>query len=175
MRMSVAIVAGLMMVGQVARAGGDLPVLLQLDRLVDGAVAHSVVLYGTARDPNVSDIEDRFRLEVNGHAVAVPRHLLARLAHDRRGYSYDHFTQGISETRRQALCKMAGPARGDRLSTLYLTYENDRVTGSALRPVLSEAGNCLFAEHLTPNAPEAALAAAKALASLQVILEMQGD
>lgn len=170
-------VAALMLVAAgYAQAGDDLPQLLRLDRLVDGRVAQSVVLYGSATDPNVSSVDDRFSLEVNGREVAVPQALLARLAHERRGYSYDHFTKGIAESQRQALCMMAGPAQGDRLSTLYLTYgEDQRVSDLQLRPVLSMARNCLFAEDITPKDAQAAQAAAQALASLQVILEMQGE
>ncbi len=171
-----AAVAGVMLAAGGADAGDDMPVLLRLERLVAGEVAQSVVLFGTAIDPNVSSIDDRFRLEVNGQPVAAPQALLARLALERRAYSYDYFTNGISESTRPALCMMAGPALGDRLSTLYLTYGKDiRDTYSHLRPVLSEAGNCLFAEDIAPKDASAAQAAGKALASLQVILEMQGE
>lgn len=173
-------VTGMWQAGGVLAESGqgaaDLPELLRLERLVDGQVAQSVVLFGTATDPNVSSIDDRFRLEVNGREVAAPQGFLARLAQERRAYSYDHFTQGITESQRKALCMMGGPAVGDRLSTLYLTYGKDlRDTSFALRPVLSEPGNCLFAEEIAPKEAQAMLAATKALASLQTLLEMQGE
>lgn len=169
-------VVALLLAAGGAQAEEEMHLLLQLERLVDGAVRQSVALYGTAIDPNVSSIDDRFRLEVNGKPVAAPQALLARLARERRGYSYDYFTKGISESTRQALCMMAGPALGDRLSTLYLTYGKDqRDTYAHLRPVLSQPGNCLFAEEIAPKDAQAAQAAAQALASLQVILEMQGE
>ncbi|KHF24215.1 hypothetical protein [Solemya velum gill symbiont] len=64
---------------------------------------------------------------------------------------------------------MAGPAIGDRLFVRYLTYQNHVVVKFGMPPVLSDAGNFLFAEVFYPEADIAQIDAASALASMQVL------
>jgi hypothetical protein len=157
-----------------ARAADDMRVLLKLERLVDDTVTGSVMLYGNSIDPNAQSIDDRFRLEINGKTVSVPEALLSRLANERRAYSYDALSGGIEFGEVEPMCRMAGPGKGFVLSTLYITYTDYKITASELRPVLTEASNCLFKPKGKPKGTDAELAAAKALAGLQVLLELKG-
>jgi hypothetical protein len=155
-----------------AHATDDMRVLLKLERLVDGKVAGSVELFGNTIDPNTQSTDDHFRLEVNGKKVSVPERLLSRLVYQRRSYSYDELSGGVSNSEGKALCRMAGPAKGERLLTLYVTYTDYKITASELRPVLTDASNCLFKLNSKPNDADATLAAAKTLASLQLLYEL---
>jgi hypothetical protein len=152
----------------------DMQPILQLDKLVDGEPAQTVTLYATDIDPNSSSVDDSYRLTVNGQEVDLPRDLLARLDHERRGYSYDNFTDGIAQDDAKAVCMMAGPALGSVLSVLYLTYEDHKITASEMRPVLSRADNCLFVTRIRPVSDEARFEAAGAMATLQTLLDLHG-
>jgi hypothetical protein len=70
---------------------------------------------------------------------------------------------------------MGGPAIGDVLYTRYLTYRDHRIVKTAMRPVLSDAGNCLFAEVISPKEPRSEMEALRALASFQVMREFVGN
>lgn len=158
-----------------ARAVDGMHLLLELHRSTDGEVTETISLWGTDIDPNTRSVDDRYILEINGEKVDAPQTLLADLDHARRGYSYDAFTNGITRDNRQALCQMAGPALGQQLVTRYLTYDNSILTGSEMRPVLSEALNCLFTPLVHPNAASAHLAATKALGSLSALLDLHAQ
>lgn len=147
----------------------NMHLVLELKTLSDGKVVDRISLFANEIDPNISSIDDKFRLEHNGKMIKAPKGLLARLNHLRRGYSYDNFTKGIQQTSRKALCRMAGPAIGDILYVRYLTYQDHKIVKSEMRPVLSEEGNCLFADIIRPKTDSAEKAASKALASLQVL------
>ena len=152
-------------------SAGDMQLVLELQKIQDDVVVDRLSLYANQVDPNTSSVNDRFRLEHNGNPVRAPLSLLERLNHQRRSYSYDNFTNGIRHETRNALCMMGGPAIGDLLYVRYLTYRNHRIVKSEMRPVLSEAGNCLFAEAIAPRDPRSGMAAMKALASFQVMRE----
>ena len=150
---------------------GDMQLVLELQKIEDDEVVDRLSLYANQVDPNISSVNDSFRLEHNGNPVRAPLSLLKRLNHQRRSYSYDNFTNGIRQETRNRLCMMGGPAIGDLLYVRYLTYRNQRIVKSEMRPVLSEAGNCLFAEAIAPKDPRSGMAAMKALASFQVMRE----
>lgn len=150
---------------------GDMQLVLELQKIQDNEVVDRLSLYANQVDPNISSVNDRFRLEHNGNPVRAPLSLLERLSHQRRSYSYDNFTNGIRHETRNTLCMMGGPAIGDLLYVRYLTYRNHRIVKSEMRPVLSEAGNCLFAGAIAPKDPRSEMAAMKALASFQVMRE----
>ena len=150
---------------------GDMQLVLELQKMQDDQVVDRLSLFANQVDPNISSVDDRFRLEYNGNPVKAPLSLLERLNHERRNYSYDNFTKGIRHETRKALCMMGGPAMGDLLYVRYLTYQNHRIVKSEMRPVLSEAGNCLFAEVIAPKDQRSEMAALKALASFQVMRE----
>jgi hypothetical protein len=153
----------------------DLHLVLELQRLENGEVTDRLSLYASEVDPNISAVDDRFRLTHNGKRIRVPDTFLAALNHARRGYSYDTFTKGIESSTRKALCKMAGPAIGEVLYVRYLTYDASSVLSSHdMRPVLSDATNCLFEQIIHPRAVEARLEATKALASLQTLRTIKG-
>lgn len=146
--------------------------VLRLEQLVDGRPARTVTLYASDIDPNSRSVTDRYRLTVDGRAVALPHDLAARLDHARRAYSYDAVTNGISTTTALAVCKMAGPSKGWMLSTRYLTYDDHKITGSDMRPVLSRAENCLFDIITRPNSDDARFEASGALATLLTLAEL---
>lgn len=171
-RILTAIAASLAIAG--AAQAADMQPILQLDKLVDGEAAQTVTLYASDIDPNSRSADDSYRLTVNGQVVDVPAGLLARLDHERRGYSYDNFTNGIVQDDAKAVCMMAGPARGSVLSVLYLTYEDHQIAASEMRPVLSRADNCLFITRIRPVSDEARFEAAGAMATLQTILDLHG-
>ncbi|MGD9355207.1 MAG: hypothetical protein PVH71_00875 [Chromatiales bacterium] len=150
---------------------GDMQLVLELQKIEDDEVVDRLSLYSSQVDPNVRSVTDRFRLEHNGNPVKAPLSLLERLNHERRSYSYDNFTKGIRHETRKELCMMAGPAIGDLLYVRYLTYRDHLIVKSEMRPVLSEAGNCLFAEVIAPEDQRSGIAAMKALASFQVMRE----
>jgi hypothetical protein len=147
----------------------EMQVVLELRQMRDGEIANRLTLYSNQVDPNTSSIDDRYRLEHNGKPVKAPEVLLARLNHQRRNYSYDSFTRGVSHKTRKSVCMMAGPALGDILYTRYLTYQNYKIVNTELRPVYSDAGNCLFAEVFSPNDFMAEKEALRALTALQTI------
>lgn len=149
--------------------------VLRLDTLLDEKVERSIVLYANDIDPNSSSVEDRYRLTVDGAEVAVPPALLARLDRERRGYSYDTFTQGIRSEEAQIRCMMAGPASGHVLWVLYLTYDDTRIVSSEMRPVLSRPENCLFTTTLRPVSEEARAEAVAAMAALRTISDILGE
>ena len=160
----------LLLLGGYANADG-LQLMLELRELRDGKVVDRLSLYANEINPNVRSVNDRYRLEHNGRVVDVPETLLQRLNYQRRGYSYDSFTGGITRERRQAMCMMAGPAVGQILYVRYLTFRNHKISKSEMRPVLSDAGNCLFTEVIAPKNNSAEKEATRALASLQVARE----
>lgn len=152
----------------------DMQLVLELRKMQDGKVVDRLSLYSNQVDPNTSSVNDRFRLEHNGKRFEAPPPLLQRLNHQRRSYSYDSFTKGIGHETRKALCMMGGPAIGDILYVRYLTYSNHRIVKTEMRPVLSDAGNCLFAEVIAPKDQRSEMAASRALASFQVMREFAG-
>lgn len=149
--------------------------VLRLDTLLDEKAERSIVLYANDIDPNSSSVDDRYRLTVDGVEIAAPPALLARLDRERRGYSYDTFTNGIRSEEAQILCMMAGPASGHVLSVLYLTYDDTSIVSSEMRPVLSRPENCLFTTNLRPVSEEARAEAAAAMAALRTISEILGE
>jgi hypothetical protein len=149
--------------------------ILRLDTLLDEKVERSIVLYANDIDPNSSSVDDRYRLTVDGAEIAAPPALLARLDRERRGYSYDTFTNGIRSEEAQIRCMMAGPASGHVLSVLYLTYDDTRIVSSEMRPVLSRPENCLFITNLRPISEDARTEAAAAMATLRTISEILGE
>lgn len=154
-----------------AACAGDMQLVLELQKMQDDKVVDRISLYVNQIDPNISSVNDRFRLEHNGKTVKAPLSLLERLNHQRRGYSYDNFTKGIRQETRNAMCMMGGPAIGDILFVRYLTYRDHQIVKSEMRPVLSDAGNCLFAENIAPKDQQSEKDALKALVSLQVMRE----
>ena len=146
--------------------------ILQLEYRQDDATTRTVTLYASGIDPNVRSLDDRYWLTVDGKHVDLPERLAARLAHDRRGYSYDSFTNGILKTREPVLCGMAGPARGWVLSTAYLTYTNHEITDVTMRPVLTRPDNCLFTTYIRPASEEARFEASHAMATLITLADL---
>lgn len=154
-----------------ARAAGKPDkLLLSLEFKSAGQVTEQVSLYGNDIDPNSRSVDDRYRLVINGKVRKVSPALLAQLATARRGYSYDHFTGGIKRKKLRAICMLGGKPRGLVLKARYLVYQDHRIVKSAMRPVYSEQGNCLFDELYAPVKTQAKLEAAKALASLKTLL-----
>ncbi|SLN47283.1 hypothetical protein ROA7450_02344 [Roseovarius albus] len=147
----------------------DMHLVLELETHVDDEVTEVVSLYASGIDPNKRSADDAYRLEINGAEVNVPQELLAQINNQRRGYSYDTLSGGIETTEPQAICMLGGPAVGEVLKSLYLTYEDHQITGSEIRPVLSEATNCLFTLDINPSEQNAYMAAVKALAQLQTL------
>ncbi|WP_162933041.1 hypothetical protein [Roseovarius sp. EL26] len=147
----------------------DLHLVLELKSHVDDEVVQVVALYVSEIDPNKRSADDEYRLEIDGKAVDLPQNLLAGINHQRRSYSYDGQSGGIETVDPAAVCMLGGPAAGETLEALYLTYENHKITGSEMRPVLSEATNCLFTPHINPSKLHAHLAAVKALGQLQTV------
>lgn len=152
----------------------SLHLILSLEQVSDDTTVQSIELFANDIDPNSSASDDRYTLLVNGHTVRVSDRLLARLDHERRGYSYDHFTHGISDETAQAVCMMAGPAQGTILSVRYLTYADHQITSHAMRPILSRADNCLYTRTIRPRADHAHAEAIRAMAMLQTLLELHG-
>ncbi|MCS7226935.1 MAG: hypothetical protein NZ821_08095 [Gloeomargarita sp. SKYB31] len=126
--------------------------LLTLKVQADSQVVRDIRFYGTAMDPNHSSLNDRFTLTIDGKTVPINAQLARRLQHLRRSFSYDSQSGGIDV--REAggpVCRMAGPARGMVLETRYLTYENNQIVHSDMRPVFSLAENCLFTTRISPR------------------------
>jgi hypothetical protein len=167
------LLGGLVLAASPALAG--MQPILQLEKMVDDEATHVVTLYASDIDPNSSATDDSYRLTVNGQKVDIPDALSARLDRERRGYSYDAFTKGVSEETAKAMCMMAGPARGTVLSVLYLTYENDQIADAAMRPILTRPDNCLFTKRIRPVSDEARFEAAGAMATLQTILDLHAN
>ena len=167
------LISGLALVASPALA--EMHPILQLEKMVDDQSTHTLTLYASDIDPNSSATDDSYRLTVNGRKLDVPHDVLARLDRERRGYSYDAFTDGVHEETARAVCMMAGPARGSVLSVLYLTYENDQIAASEMRPVLTRADNCLFTKRVRPVSDDARFEAAGAMATLQTILDLHGN
>lgn len=153
----------------------ELHLVLELETHVDDQVTETVSLYASGIDPNKRSADDAYRLEINGTEVDAPQELLAQINHQRRGYSYDSLSGGIESKDRMAVCAMAGPAQGEILQSLYLTYENSKITSSEMRAVQSEATNCLFIPIIEPKDPNAKAAAVKALAQLQTLRVLQSN
>ena len=84
-------------------------------------------------------------------------------------YSYDHFTRGVSATTRRVRCLMGGPAIGDVSLARYLKWQENHLVASKMRPILTEAQNCLFADQVAPSNAAAEIAASKALATVQTL------
>lgn len=147
-------------------------ILLRLSYLVDGEAQSSITVYGNAIDPNVISADDRYRVEIDGRRVALNDGFVRRTAAARRGFSYDHFTGGITVETAGPICSMGGPAEGWILETRYLDYEDFRIVGDQLRAVYSE-GNCLFRPLVRPVEEQALTAAAGVFSRLQTALELQ--
>ena len=153
----------------------DLHLVLELKTHVDDQVTDTVALYASEIDPNKRSSADEYRLEINGAQIDLPQELLAQINHQRRSYSYDAQSGGIETMEPAAVCMLGGPAMGETLQSLYLTYEDHKISDSEMRPVLSEATNCLFSPHINPTKTQAYLAAVKALAQLQTVRAMQSQ
>lgn len=171
--MRIFLVTTLFLMLEAMPAAAETHILLRLTQMSDDTPVTQIILSGNSIDPNTRSVEDRFEVTVNGRRAAIPDTVAVALASARRAYSYDTFTRGITERSPLATCMMAGPARGWILETLYLTYDDaGRITASQLRPVLSEAGNCLFSRHIQPDDRDAHVAAAKAMAALRMISDL---
>ena len=162
------------MFGLAAPARADeMHLVLELVTLSDDTATRRVALYANDIDPNSWANSDRYRLEVDGRRRSVPATLLSRLDHDRRDFSYDSLSGGIRERTQPANCLLDAPATGDILRVRYLTYDADAlITGSEMRDVLSEAGNCRFAPDIAPRNAEALRAAVKVMAELQTLRDL---
>ena len=152
----------------VANAGGE-KLVMELHKIKDGKVIDRVSIYASEIDPNIRSVKDSFYLKHNDGLVAAPESLLKRLNYQRREFSYDYFTKGVSQQKVTARCMMAGPATGDILHVRYLTYKNHKIAKSEMRPVLSEGDNCLFTDLIRPNSETSEKSAAKVMAAMQVI------
>lgn len=149
-----------------------LTAILQLDYVQDDITTQTVTLYASDVDPNLRSVDDRYWLSVDGKRVDVPEQVVLRLDHDRRGYSYDSFTNGILKSRSPVLCGMAGPARGWVLSTAYLTYTDHKITDVTMRPVLTRPDNCRFTMYIRPAREEARFEALAAMVTLITLAEL---
>ncbi len=147
----------------------DMRLILELVSTSDDTVTGRVALYSNNIDPNRWSVDDAYRLEVDGRVQKINDDFLARLAANRRAYSYDALSGGITEFIPNYSCMMAGPALGDTLRTRYLTYDNDMIVGDEMRDVATEPENCLFLRQLHPADGNAHLAAAQAIAALQTL------
>ncbi len=126
--------------------------LLTLQVQSDGQVVRDIRFYGTEIDPNTSTVEEQFSLTIDGKNVPMNAELSRRLKGLRRSFSYDSLSGGIrNQEPGGPVCLMAGPARGMVLATRYLTYENDRITHSEMKPVLTLPQNCLFTTQISPQ------------------------
>lgn len=148
--------------------------ILKLEQLSNDKVISRIELYANDIDPNSSSVDDRYLLLKDGKPIAAPESLLGKLDFARRGYSYDHFTGGITEKQAQAVCRRGGPARGHILYVRYLTYREHAIESSEMRPVLS-SGDCLFRHVIHPVKPEARTEALLAKETLLTIVEMAGE
>ncbi|MEN9217341.1 MAG: hypothetical protein Q6K90_08455 [Gloeomargarita sp. HHBFW_bins_162] len=146
--------------------------LLKLKVQSDDQVVRDIRFYGTDIDPNTSSINEQFSLTVDGENVPISEALSRRLESLRRSFSYDSLSGGIQMGEPGGpMCLMAGPARGMVLETLYLTYENNRITNSEMKPVLTVPQNCLFTMKISPQRPEAREDARAALEILFTLSE----
>lgn len=148
--------------------------ILDLATVTDGQPRQRVALYANDIDPNSSSVEDRYRLTVDGITRQVPDSLLRQLDRDRRAFSYDSLSGGITTSTTPATCLLGGPAVGDVLRVRYLTWEDSQITNAEMAPVFSRAENCLFTHKVRPQDPEAQLQAMHTLAVLQTFAALYG-
>jgi len=145
--------------------------LLKLSKIVDGEVVSHASVVGSQVDPNVRSIDDFFQLYINSEEDTDLVNIAEKIATDRRQYSYDYFTKGITDNTAHVSCMLGGVSIGWILETRYLTYDNNSILqNSELKPILSEAENCLFLRIIRPSDPEAYAAASKTLGQLQLLL-----
>lgn len=144
--------------------------ILSLQNIVGKNVVSKIELFANDIDPNSWGIDDKYRLEINGKVIDVPKSLLFRLDASRREYSYDYFTDGIKNFNSDTGCSLGGEPAGSILQVRYLTYEKYSIVKDEMKTVYSESGNCLFAQGFAPNKVEAEKSAAKAMATLQTLM-----
>ena len=153
----------------------DLTLILDLATVTDGEPQQRVALYASDIDPNTSSVEDRYRLTVDGLTRPLPDALARQLDRDRRVFSYDSLSGGISATTSQARCLLGGPAVGDVLRVRYLTWKDHQIETARMAPVAAHATNCLFTHDVHPRDPAAHLEAIRILGILQAIAALHGS
>ena len=157
-----------------AAQADDMKLILDLSTVTDGQPRQRVALYANDIDPNSSSVDDRYRLTVDGLTRKVPDALLRQLDRDRRAFSYDAQSGGITTSQPAAACLLGGPAVGDVLRVRYLTWQDDKIENAEMAPVMSHAENCLFTHQVRPQDPEAQLQAMHTLAVLQTLAALYG-
>jgi hypothetical protein len=152
--------------------------LLNLKYKSDNTVTKEIRVYGNDIDPNSNSIDDQFSLSINGQIIKIPSSIYTRLEWLRRSFSYDYLSGGIEQKTVSPTCLLGGPARGIVLKARYLTYQNDKIGSSQMRPVFSLPSNCLFAESYSPknsSAREDARGVVEILNTLNLFLAKEQD
>ena len=149
--------------------------ILQLVQLVDDVPTNTLSVMSDQIDPNVYSSSTSTTVVLNGKEIeGLSAQYAIEIAQRRRLYSYDTFTGGIEDKTSFVTCRLGGPSIGWTLKTRYVVYnDSHQITEDSLRTVLTEAGNCLFTTDIQPKERTSHVAAAKALAQLQAILNSE--
>ncbi len=151
---------------------GEMKVILSLKDKIDGKVVSTIEIFSNNIRPNVSSVDDKYRVEIDGTVVDIPEKVIISVTSSRGSYSSDENSGGIETVQPTAICMVGGPSSGSVLESRYLTYsDNYAVIKDELKPIYSE-GACNFTEIYKPKKRYSELRASKAIAILQTVKSM---